>query len=251
MKLIFLTLTLISLTGCFSLSKDSPELLPKQEDAKGESGSISQPYLFRLFGADQPFLALYNTESGSLSHIYKAQASNKGDDFWQHVEEDSRMTRESRYFAASSAINPGAFIKDPQTGKIGASFRADIFRGDPSKRSLVGRSILFNVIDVVFHSETKLPQATTHIFVAATKEFHAIPLKSNADLLSFTYVEGLPKGQPEKGWLAIELKKGEGVPASTAMGCVGNYSGKILIANSTEEPEINAICDRQGQAGPG
>ena len=249
MKWTMMALAMVLTSGCFSPSKNEPELLPKLEESKGQDDPGVGTYLFRIFGVDQPFLALYNAKSAVLSHIYRTQVADKGRDFWQQIKEDMRMTRESRYFAASSALNPSAFLKDPQTGMVGGSFRADVFRGDPAKMSSFGRNILFRVTDVVFQSEVQ-PPTTTHIFVAAKGEFHAVPLNAQENLLSFTIVDGLPEGRPGNSWLAVQIETDGGLPGNTKMGCVSNYAGKILAGHLTEESEISAICEREGRAGP-
>ena len=249
MKSALVALVILSTYGCFSVSKEQPELLPKLEEEKGPDGLATGAYLFRVFGVEEPFLALYKPATGTLSHIYRAQTTDKAGDFWKVMKEDIRMTRESRYFAASSALNPQAFIKDPQTGRGSGSFRADVFRGDPEKVSVVGRNILFNVNEVIYQSEVKSPEATTHIFVAGAGEFHAVPMTADADLLSFNFVDGLPQGQPGSRWVAIQLEADGNVPGSSKMGCVSNYAGKVLAGTTNEETEISAICERQGRAG--
>jgi len=250
MNLILLGFIAALTSGCFSVSKENPELIPKLEETKSQYDLGRGTYLFRIFGIDQPFLALYNPRTKELSHIYKARISDKGGDFWQRVKEDMRMTRESRYFAISSALSPNAFLSDSGTAKVSGSFRADIFRGDPAKTSNVGRNILFSVVEVVFPTKTKPAKATTHIFIGGDGEFHAIPLNAQSDLLSFDIVDGLQRNSLHDQWLAVHIESDGSMPASTNMGCVSNYSGKILAGTTTEETEISAICVRQGRAGP-
>jgi hypothetical protein len=249
MKSELLALVILSTYGCFSLSNEQPELLPKFEESADQGDLATGAYLFRIFGFEKPFLALYNPVNGRLSRIYTAQTTDKAGDFWKIMKEDVRMTRESRYFAASSALNPQTFIKDPRTGRGSGSFRADVFRGDPEKMSAVGRNILFSVTEVIYQSETLAPEQTTHIFVSGAGEFHAVPVTSESDLLSFNIVDGLPLGQSDYRWLAIQLESDGSVPGSSKMGCVSNYAGKVLAGTSIEAAEISAICERRGRAG--
>jgi hypothetical protein len=249
MKSTLLALLILSATGCFSLSKEPPQLLPKLEESKGEDGLTTGTYTFRIFGIDEAFLALYNPSTGRLSHLYRTQATDNAADFWGVLKEDIRMTRESRYFAASSALNPQIFVKDRQTGKGSGSFRADVFRGDPEKMSAVGRNILFNVNEVIYQSENRTKESTTHILVEGTQEFHAVPVTADGDLLSFNFVDGLPQGRPGRRWISIQLEQDGSVPGSSKMGCVSNFAGKVLAGPLTEETEISAVCERQGRAG--
>jgi hypothetical protein len=249
MRSTLLALLILSTSGCFSFSKEQPELLPKLKEPKRGNGLTTGSYTFRIFGIDEAFLALYNPNTGKLSHLYRAQTTNNAADFWKVLKEDIRMTRESRYFAASSALNPDAFIKDKQTGNGNGSFRADVFRGDPEMKSAIGRNILFSVIDVVYQSENLSPKWNTHILVAGPQEFHAVPFNADGDLLTFNFVDGLPQGSPGMRWISIQLEKDGSVPGSSKMGCVSNFSGKAQAGPSMEETEISAICERQGRAG--
>lgn len=186
-------------------------------------------------------IAVYNS-AGTLEAVHNVMIVEKGVDFWPAVREDARISREPSYFAVSRTPVLLTAAKSRPT-----SFRADLFRGAPAHRSVVGQDLLVTFTDTSYLGGAAA--RGTHIMVGDQSEVHAVPYQAANDLVSFAVTDGI-NAAPGR-WAEAVLTPMGSRPATTAMGCTQNYTGEIIASTAQDNAEFWGICEKKAPALPG
>lgn len=238
-KLSPIMVSLVLLTGCLSKPGLEKDLIGKSEGPL--TGSQAEIQVYRIFGKYQGYLADYDPITGALRAVHKVLIGNAGRDFWPTLQEDSRVAREVRYFAVSRIPIPTITEKTE-----GGSFRADLFRGHPVHESAIGHNLLIRITGTRFIAPAD-KRSGTHIILGDAKEVHAVPQNSSDDLVSFSVVDGIKAN--DGVWGQAVLRPAASRPATTAMGCLQNFEGKLLADGSDTDAEFWGVCEKMSQAG--